>query len=378
MRFRAPDEHEAEERAWQVVGAAYAEREPVAWPRRHVRPLVAGALVAAVVAAVLSPPGRSVVHSLRKAVGVQQAEPALFSLPTPGQLLVTSREGAWLVHPDGSKRLLGHYRDAAFSPHGRFVAATRANQLVALDPKGNVHWTLARPSPRFPAWTGTSTDTRIAYLSSGQLRIVAGDGTGDRAVGRAALVAPAWRPGPGRVVAYSDGRRTVVYDADRGRVLRRLSNASTKLAWSDDGRSCCRSRRTGRVSTPARRSSQRTTRPMRPPTATPRSRETRSSRHARPATAATSSRSRPAGRSSAARASSTSSPPLRTAAGCSRAGRLRTSGRSSGCTRGRSSASPESRSSSGARPQSEDGAARADRRRPRRGFRGGRGAAAAS
>jgi len=236
VRFRAPDEHEAEERAWQVVGAAYAEREPVAWPRRHLRPLVAGALVAAVVAAVLSPPGRSVVHSLRKAVGVQQAEPALFSLPTPGQLLVTSREGAWLVHPDGSKRLLGHYRDAAFSPHGRFVAATRANQLVALDPKGNVHWTLARPSPRFPAWTGTSTDTRIAYLSSGQLRIVAGDGTGDRAVGRAALVAPAWRPGPGRVVAYSDGRRTVVYDADRGRVLRRLSNASTKLAWSDDGR----------------------------------------------------------------------------------------------------------------------------------------------
>ena len=81
--------------------------------------------------------------------------------------------------------------------------------------------------------------------------------------------------------------------------------------------SCCRSRRTGRVSTPARRSSQRTTRPRRPPTATPPSRETRSSRHARPATAATSSRSprqdglprhgrlRPARR------------PLRTAAGCS-------------------------------------------------------------
>lgn len=191
MRFRAPHEREAEERAWQIVSAAYAEREPVAWPRRHVRPLVAGALVAAVVAAVLSPPGRSVVHSLRKAVGVEQAEPALFSLPTRGELLVISREGLWLVHRDGSKRLLGRYRDATFSPHGLFIAATRANQLVALDPQGNVRWTLARPAPRLPVWTGTRTDTRITYLSGGRLRMVAGDGTGDRAVGRREAPRPA-------------------------------------------------------------------------------------------------------------------------------------------------------------------------------------------
>jgi len=235
VRFRAPGEQEAQERAWQIVGAAFAEREPVAWPRRHVRPLVAGALVAAVVAAVLSPPGRSVVHSLRKAVGVQQAEPALFSLPTPGQLLVTSRTGAWLVHQDGSKRLLGHYRDAAFSPHGRFIAATRANQLVALDPKGNVRWTLARPSPRFPAWTGTSTDTRIAYLSGGRLRIVAGDGTGDRAIAHATHVAPAWRAGPGRVLAFATAPKSVVVmSTDDGRIIRRLQSPEPvqKLLWS--------------------------------------------------------------------------------------------------------------------------------------------------
>ena len=238
MRFTAPHEREAEERAWQVVSAAYAEREPVAWPRRHVRPLVAGALVAAVVAAVLSPPGRSVVHSLRKAVGVQRAEPALFSLPTPGQLLVTSRKGAWLVHQDGSKRLLGRYRDAAFSPHGRFIAATRANQLVALDPKGNVRWTLARPGPRFPAWTGTSTDTRIAYLSGGRLRIVAGDGTGDRAVGRAALVAPAWRPGPGRVLAFAASPKSVVVmtpTTERSSGDSAARSRFEKLAWSRGG-----------------------------------------------------------------------------------------------------------------------------------------------
>ena len=110
MRFRAPGEQEAQERAWAVVRRAYEEREPVAWPRRHVRPLAAAALVAVVAAAALSPPGRSVVHSLRKAVGVEQAEPALFSLPTHGDLLVTSRKGLWLVHRDGSKRLLGTSR----------------------------------------------------------------------------------------------------------------------------------------------------------------------------------------------------------------------------------------------------------------------------
>ena len=238
MRFTAPHEREAEDRAWQIVSAAYAEREPVTWPRRHVRPLVAGALVAAVVAAVLSPPGRSVVHSLRKAVGVQRAEPALFSLPTTGQLLVTSSTGVWLVHQDGSKRLLGRYRDAAFSPHGRFIAATRANQLVALDPKGNVRWTLARPGPRVPAWTGTSTDTRIAYLSGGRLRIVAGDGTGDRAVGRAALVAPAWRPGPSRVLAFAaNPKSVVVMNTDDGTIVRRFSSSEPvqMLAWSRGG-----------------------------------------------------------------------------------------------------------------------------------------------
>lgn len=213
MRFVAPGEREAEERAWEVVRAAYEGRVPVAWPRRHWQPLVAVAVVAAFVAAALSPPGRSVVHSLRKAVGVEQAEPALFSLPAPGQLLVTSREGAWLVRRDGSKRLLGHYRDAAFSPHGLFIAGTRANQLVALDPQGHIRWTLARPSPRFPAWTGTRTDTRIAYLSGGRLRIVAGDGTGDHAVGPASPIAPTWLEGRNRVVLYYRAGKPLLYDA---------------------------------------------------------------------------------------------------------------------------------------------------------------------
>ena len=236
-RFRAPHEQEAGERAWAVVRAAYKSRVPVAWPRRHARPLVAGALVAAAVAAVLSPPGRSVVHALRKAVGVEHAQTELFSLPAPGRLLVSGHGGTWIVNADGSRRRLGAYRDAAFSPHGLFIAAVRPNELVALDRKGTVRWTLPRRSPRFPAWTGTFTDTRIAYIAGGRLHVVAGDGTDDRTVGPAARVAPAWRPGPGHVLAYATRGRGVVYDVDSGRVLLRTPiGLPQKLAWSDDGK----------------------------------------------------------------------------------------------------------------------------------------------
>jgi hypothetical protein len=218
--FRAPREAEAGERAWEVVRSAYESREPVTWPRRHARPLIAGALVAAAVAAVLSPPGRSVVHSLRKAVGVQNAQTELFSLPSHGRLVVSGKGGAWVVNADGSRRRLGAYRDAAWSPHGLFIAATKANELVALDPKGNVRWTLPRRSPRFPAWTGSFTDTRIAYLAGGKLHVVAGDGTGDRTIGPAAPVPPVWLPN--RVVAYSNGHALVGYAVDSHSVLRHV------------------------------------------------------------------------------------------------------------------------------------------------------------
>ena len=247
MKFEAPNERAAEDRAWAVVRAAYAKREPVTWPRRHARPLVAGALVAAAVAAVLSPPGRSVVHSLRKAVGVQHAQTELFALPAPGQVLVSGAGGTWIVNADGSRRRLGRYSRAAWSPHGLFVVATRRDELLALDPKGNVRWTLARRSPRFPAWTGTRINTRIAYITGRalheKLHVVAGDGTGDRTLGEAVPATPAWRPGPGHVLAYMTGRslrppRLIVVDVDRGRTLVRLRPpvGTWLLAWSSDGR----------------------------------------------------------------------------------------------------------------------------------------------
>ena len=106
-RIELPDEHDARERAWSVVQSAFAERQPVERPSRRLRPAVALAVVLAAVAAAFSAPGQAVIDDLREAVGVERAQPALFSLPSSGKLLVASDAGVWVVQQDGSKRLLG-------------------------------------------------------------------------------------------------------------------------------------------------------------------------------------------------------------------------------------------------------------------------------
>ena len=236
-----PEEAEARDRSWQVVRAAHDAREPLPRTRRRLAPAFALGVGIAVVAAALSPPGRAVVESVRRAVGVEQAAPTLFRLPASGRLLVASGAGTWILHADGSRRFLGGYREATWSPHGRFVAAVGENELVALDLKGEVRWSLARPRIRHARWTGTLVDTRIAYLSGSDLRVVPGDGIGDRLLARGvAPVAPAWRPGPRRILAFGrpDGRVTAI-DADRRRVLWRTARGGPRIVgieWSSDGR----------------------------------------------------------------------------------------------------------------------------------------------
>ena len=237
----APGEADARERAWPVVRSAFETREPAPAEFRFARPALALALAAAVVAAAVSPPGRAVVESVRRAVGVERAAPTLLRLPARGSLLVNSAAGPWIVATDGSRRYLGRYREASWSPHGRFVVAATSNELVALEPKGAVRWSLPRPRVRHPRWGGTLLDTRIAYLSGTALRVVAGDGTGDRLLARrVAPVAAAWRPRYRHLLAYAehDGRVTLV-DADRGRTLWRTQRGGSRivaLEWSSDGR----------------------------------------------------------------------------------------------------------------------------------------------
>jgi hypothetical protein len=231
----------AEERAWQVVRAAFEER-PASPPRQRRRaPLVAAvAAVAVVAAAFASPPGRAVFERVREAVGVSQAEPALFSLPARGRLLVVSADGGgvWLVRDNGFKRRLGAYDDAEWSPHGLHLVATTARELVALDEDGTVRWTLARPHPVWPRWEGTRADTRIAYVDATGLRVVAGDGTGDHLLDRfGGGIAPAWDPARLHTLAYYTGGSIVLRGADGALVWRRpIGVLPTALAWSGDGR----------------------------------------------------------------------------------------------------------------------------------------------
>jgi hypothetical protein len=217
-RIEIPGEHDARARSWAVVSAAFAEREPLR-RRRSWKPAAAIAIALVIVAGLLSPPGRAVLDELRAVVGVEESAPALFSLPAPGRLLVSADSGVWVVDQDGSRRLLGDYREASWSPFGRFVVAARANELVALEPDGTVRWSLARPDVRLPRWGGTRTDTRIAYFSRGDLRVVGGDGKGDRLLDAGtALKAPEWRTGHMLVYERRDGAARAV-DVDTGAVV---------------------------------------------------------------------------------------------------------------------------------------------------------------
>lgn len=236
-----PDELEAQRRSWAIVRAAYAEREPAR--RRAWRPrlLVVPAVVAALAAAALSPPGRAVGDWIRDRVaGEEPAQPALVRLPAAGQLLVLSERGPWLVQRDGSKRLLGAYEAASASPTARFVVVTDGRRVLAVDPVGEPRWQLARPQPVADARWAPSPGFRVAYREADTLRVVAGDGTGDRLRAReVAPVAPAWLPQEGRtVVAYADtGGRVHVVEADTGEELWAAGRGATpeKLVWSPDG-----------------------------------------------------------------------------------------------------------------------------------------------
>jgi hypothetical protein len=235
-----PDELEAQRRAWNVVKAAYAEREPVRRPRR-LRLLVAIAVLVALVAAALSPPGRAVGDWLRDRVaGEEETQPALFRLPAAGQLLVVSEEGPWVVRPDGSKRRLGAYDDASFSPSARFVVATSGRRVVALEPDGDARWSVTRPDPAADARWAPAPGFRVAYRAGDTLRVVAGDGTGDRLLAEdVAAVAPSWQPLEGRtVLAYADadGRVHVADSEGEERWSAEPGAPPSKLIWSSDGR----------------------------------------------------------------------------------------------------------------------------------------------
>jgi Tol biopolymer transport system component len=236
-----PDERDTEQRAWRLVQRAFAER-PLRPAVRRTRTRLAAVAIAAVVAAlVISPAGADVRHWIRDVVnpGHEPSRPALTSLPAPGRLLVESAKGPWVVSEDGSKRLLGDYGQSSWSPHGKYVAVTTRHELLAVEPDGDVHWSVARGGPiRDPSWSRPD-GYRIAYLDGRDLRVIAGDGTGDRLLrANVSPVAPAWSPGLSHHLAFVAANGTVnAVAADTGRRLfrgPRVEHAEA-VAWSAGG-----------------------------------------------------------------------------------------------------------------------------------------------
>jgi hypothetical protein len=245
-----PEAAAAEERGWRVVSAAAAERNAArAGSRRRrwraPRPAaVAAAALAALVLLALTPPGGAVADWVRDTIG-RSAPPAsvtahdtLGSLPGGGRLLVQSPAGVWVVRPDGSRRLLGRYDEATWSPRGLFIGVTNRDGLMAVTPGGQVRWALARPGAESPRWSPSGF--RVAYRRHGDLRVVAGDGTGDKLLARdLGLVAPAWQPAfKLHTLAAANRRgRVVLIDADSGQRLWRSQPGAhpLSLAWAADG-----------------------------------------------------------------------------------------------------------------------------------------------
>jgi hypothetical protein len=270
----APDEAGARERALLRVREELAAPPTRRVVERAYRGRLAAAAVAAllVLAAALSPPGEAVADWVRAAVGLKielptDRAPRADRPPSGGRLLVSSAGATYIVEASGKRRRLGAWTGASWSPHGKFVIAWKGRRLAALDPQGEVRWSLTAPRPISGAhWSPSGF--RVAYRSGSDLRMVAGDGTDDRLFDAGTFRAAAWRPGTSRhVLAYLSGAHVDIVDVDAVKRLVRidLPHVPGKLAWSADGtrlyvnlhRSIAiydaRGRRTGRLWMPGRR-----------------------------------------------------------------------------------------------------------------------------
>ncbi|HEY3018568.1 MAG TPA: hypothetical protein VGJ32_00155, partial [Solirubrobacteraceae bacterium] len=240
----APGEGEARPRAWQLAAAAHADRPRPGSNRRRRRAVaVTAAACALALATAFTPPGEAVAEWVGRTVRAVVAPPpprpaGLGALPGGGRVLVLAGGAPHIAGDRGRRQVLGAVGEATWSGHGRFVAATRGRELIAADLLGRRRWSLTAPADvHAPRWSPDGF--RIAYLAGPTLRVVAGDGTADRLLAaQATAVAPAWRPGPGHVLAYirAPGRVSVL-DADRGTVVFRVRAPGRvrRLAFSRAG-----------------------------------------------------------------------------------------------------------------------------------------------
>ncbi len=214
--------------------------------RRGLDALAKALAVAALIAFALSQPGRATAEWVREHLSnvTGGARPVALppvrsygSLPGGGRLLAVNAHGPTVVGVGAAPRvLLGRVDAAAWSPHGRFVAAVRGIELIAVDLHGRRRWHVAGDRPlRSPAWSPSGF--RVAYLNGRELRVVNGDGTGDHTEAIASRrTPPTWAPDARRhLLAYADSaNRVVLRDVDADRILWRARSfrAPTALAFS--------------------------------------------------------------------------------------------------------------------------------------------------
>jgi hypothetical protein len=213
-----PHPPEAERHGLGMVQAAYAERPHATASRRPSLPRLALAFsVATLLAALLlSPAGAAVRDWVDEVIetSAPPPEPTLGEIPGGGRLLVQSGFGPWVVQPDGSRRLLGDYEEATWSPRGLFVAAAKGRSLSAVEPDGTPRWSItATAHVGDPRWSPSGY--RIAYHSGPALRVIAGDGTGDHLVANSSgPYAPAWEPSGGQQLAFLSGGKLRIVDSE--------------------------------------------------------------------------------------------------------------------------------------------------------------------
>ncbi len=132
-RVDVPDQSGAQGRAWEVVRSAYREQSPVQRRRSHWRLALAPAMTAVAAAFILTPAGATVGRLIRHALGVPHPARALFSLPSAGRVLVSGAGGTWIVSADGSRRRVGSWQQASWSPHGIYIAVAGPDELAAIN-----------------------------------------------------------------------------------------------------------------------------------------------------------------------------------------------------------------------------------------------------
>jgi WD40 repeat protein len=243
-----PGEGAARERARRTVLAAHA-----AAPRR-TKPRAA-AVVAAVVltiagAGALTRPGQAVgewvgrqLEVVRPATPKAETTPAPkrqrgLDLPAPGQLLVASDRGLWIVTGDGGRKRLGDWTTGSWSPHAKHIVVASGHTVAAIRPDGTVRWRHTL-SARVSDLRWSPSGLQVAYRAGTRMHVIWGNGINDATLpGRAAQAAPAWQPNAPNTLAWARADGTViVQDAYTGLVLwRHKGGPARHLSWSADGK----------------------------------------------------------------------------------------------------------------------------------------------